>query len=89
VAQLKAGIALKCVVIRDGSESEIEARDLVPGDVIVLEEGKTIAADAKVSDARGGRTRARPQGRTEGPRLIVPASLTTRGSLPQRLTGRS
>lgn len=48
VAQLKAGIALKCVVVRDGSEQEVEARDLVPGDVIVLEEGKTIAADAKI-----------------------------------------
>jgi len=49
VAQLKAGIALKCMVVRDGSETEIEARELVPGDIIVLEEGKTIAADAKVS----------------------------------------
>ena len=48
VAQLKAGIALKCVVVRDGSEQEIEARDLVPGDITVLEEGQTIAADAKV-----------------------------------------
>lgn len=52
VAQLKAGIALKCVVVRDGSEQEVEARDLVPGDVIVLEEGKTIAADAKVCQDR-------------------------------------
>lgn len=52
VAQLKAGIALKTVAIRDGKEEEIEARELVPGDILVLEEGKTIAADAKVS--RGG-----------------------------------
>ena len=28
-------------------EQEIEARDLVPGDILVLEEGNTIAADAK------------------------------------------
>ena len=49
VAQLKAGIALKCTVVRDGSEQEIEARDLVPGDIVILEEGGTIAADAKVS----------------------------------------
>ncbi|WVQ79755.1 plasma-membrane proton-efflux P-type ATPase [Cryptococcus sp. DSM 104549] len=48
VAQLKAGIALKTTVIRDGQEQEIEARDLVPGDIVVLEEGKTIAADAKI-----------------------------------------
>lgn len=49
VAQLKAGIALKTNVIRDGQEQEIEARELVPGDIIILEEGKTIAGDAKVS----------------------------------------
>ncbi|WWC93239.1 plasma-membrane proton-efflux P-type ATPase [Kwoniella sp. B9012] len=48
VAQLKAGIAMKTVVVRDGKEQEIEARDLVPGDIIVLEEGNTIAADAKI-----------------------------------------
>ncbi|KIR33542.1 plasma-membrane proton-efflux P-type ATPase [Cryptococcus deuterogattii MMRL2647] len=48
VAQLKAGIALKTNVIRDGKEQEIEARELVPGDIIILEEGKTIAGDAKL-----------------------------------------
>lgn len=48
VAQLKAGIALKTNVIRDGQEQEIEARELVPGDIIILEEGKTIAGDAKI-----------------------------------------
>ncbi|ODN73166.1 plasma-membrane proton-efflux P-type ATPase [Cryptococcus amylolentus CBS 6039] len=48
VAQLKAGIAMKATVIRDGNEQEIEARELVPGDVLVLEEGQTIAADAKI-----------------------------------------
>ena len=49
VAELKAGIALKCTVVRDGKESEIEARELVPGDIVILEEGATIAADARVS----------------------------------------
>ncbi|WVW85256.1 plasma-membrane proton-efflux P-type ATPase [Kwoniella bestiolae CBS 10118] len=48
VAQLKAGIAMKSIVVRDGKEQEIEARELVPGDIIVLEEGNTIAADAKI-----------------------------------------
>ncbi|WVQ74168.1 plasma-membrane proton-efflux P-type ATPase [Cryptococcus sp. DSM 104548] len=48
VAQLKAGIAMKTTVIRDGNEQEIEARELVPGDILVLEEGQTIAADAKI-----------------------------------------
>ncbi|CDW97345.1 hypothetical protein, partial [Sporisorium scitamineum] len=43
VAQLKAGIALRSTVVRDGREVEIEARDLVPGDIVVIEDGKTSA----------------------------------------------
>jgi magnesium-transporting ATPase (P-type) len=43
---------MKCTVVRDGKESELEARDLVPGDIIILEEGSTIPADAKVSHHR-------------------------------------
>lgn len=58
VASLKAGIALKATVIRSGSEKEIEARELVPGDIIVLSEGNTIPAEAKIlgpygKDAKG------------------------------------
>jgi magnesium-transporting ATPase (P-type) len=34
VEQLKAGIALRALVVRDGREQEIEARDLVPGDIV-------------------------------------------------------
>ncbi|GAA5999350.1 plasma-membrane proton-efflux P-type ATPase [Rhodotorula paludigena] len=48
VAQLKAGIAMKAIVIRGGSEQEIEARELVPGDVVVMEEGSTIPADCRI-----------------------------------------
>ncbi|KAI3627814.1 hypothetical protein CBS14141_001815 [Malassezia furfur] len=48
VAQLKAGIALKCRVVRDGQEKEIEARDLVPGDIVIAEDGSTIPCDGKV-----------------------------------------
>ena len=43
-------ITQRCRIIRDGKLSEIEARDLVPGDVIVLEEGDC-AADARLSEA--------------------------------------
>ncbi|KPV76078.1 uncharacterized protein RHOBADRAFT_53071 [Rhodotorula graminis WP1] len=48
VAQLKAGIAMKAIVIRNGQEHEIEARELVPGDIVVMEEGSTIPADCRV-----------------------------------------
>jgi len=34
VASLKGDIALRCTVIRDGSEVELKARDLVPGDIV-------------------------------------------------------
>jgi H+-transporting ATPase len=36
VEQLKAGIALKAIVVRDGREQEVEARELVPGDIVRL-----------------------------------------------------
>lgn len=36
VATLKGDIALKAQVVRDGQENEIKARDLVPGDIVLL-----------------------------------------------------
>lgn len=48
VAQLKAGIALRTTVVRDGQEIEIEARELVPGDVVIVEDGKTIPCDGRL-----------------------------------------
>ena len=61
VAQLKKGIALQTTVVRDGREAMIEARELVAGDIIVLEEGKTIPADARILanyDDKGGKQAA-------------------------------
>ncbi|GJJ10543.1 hypothetical protein Clacol_004770 [Clathrus columnatus] len=49
VAQLKASIALKATAVRDGREQEIEAREVVPGDIIIVEEGNTIPADGKAT----------------------------------------
>ncbi|KAJ7767693.1 putative hydrogen-exporting ATPase [Mycena metata] len=48
VAELKAGIAMKAFVVRGGQEREIEARELCPGDIVILEEGNTIPADARI-----------------------------------------
>lgn len=36
VASLKGDIAMKAVVVRDGTEQEIKARELVPGDIVSL-----------------------------------------------------
>ncbi|EAL92809.1 hypothetical protein KXW29_005676 [Aspergillus fumigatus] len=48
VASLKGDIAMKAVVIRDGQEQEILARELVTGDIIVVEEGTVIPADIRL-----------------------------------------
>src|ERR1700761_3010715 len=40
VASLKGDIAMKAVVIRQGQEQDIKARELVPGDIVVIEEGE-------------------------------------------------
>jgi H+-transporting ATPase len=34
VASLKGDIAMKAIVVRDGQEVEIKARELVPGDIV-------------------------------------------------------
>ena len=36
VASLKGDIAMKAIVVRDGHETEIKARELVPGDIVSL-----------------------------------------------------
>jgi Ca2+-transporting ATPase len=43
--------ALKVRVIRDGKESIIEARDLVPGDILLLGAGDQVGADARLLEA--------------------------------------
>ncbi|KOS16208.1 plasma-membrane proton-e [Malassezia pachydermatis] len=48
VAQLKAGIALKATVVRDGREVEIEAREVVPGDIVIVEDGMTVPCDGRI-----------------------------------------
>ncbi|KAI8966791.1 plasma membrane H+-ATPase [Daldinia sp. FL1419] len=48
VASLKGDIAMKAHVVRDGQEKEIKARELVPGDIIIIEEGHVVAGDARL-----------------------------------------
>jgi len=48
VAGLAKMSAATAVVFRDGARRSIPAADLVPGDLIVVEEGMTIPADARI-----------------------------------------
>ena len=43
-------------VVRDGSEQNVPASELAPGDVLILAEGDNIPADARLVDAYGLRT---------------------------------
>ncbi|OBR14203.1 Plasma membrane ATPase [Colletotrichum higginsianum IMI 349063] len=48
VASLKGDIAMKARVIRQGREEEVRARELVPGDIIIIEEGHVVPADCQL-----------------------------------------
>jgi H+-transporting ATPase len=48
VASLKGDIAMKATVVRDGQELDIKARELVPGDIVIIEEGESVPADARL-----------------------------------------
>ncbi|MGH9308575.1 MAG: cation-translocating P-type ATPase, partial [Vicinamibacterales bacterium] len=48
VAALRQMAAAKARVIRDGTPQSVAAADVVPGDILVIEEGDTIPADARV-----------------------------------------
>ena len=48
VEALAAYLPAKAKVIRDGRHDVVPARDLVPGDVLVVEEGDRISADARL-----------------------------------------
>lgn len=51
MAALRRLAALRVRVLRDGVEQEVEARELVPGDRVLLAAGDAIAADARVIEA--------------------------------------
>lgn len=48
IEKLRLLLPFKVKVIRDGKEKEIEARDVVPGDLIILSEGDRVPADSRL-----------------------------------------
>ena len=50
VEALRAYLPQQATVIRDGAPVVVDAQELVPGDVLVIEEGEKISADARLFD---------------------------------------
>ena len=70
VAALKQMSAAHAKVIRDGERDHVPAADVVPGDIVVIEEGDTIPADARprcTRPKRPSRARACPWQKTPLP----------------------
>src|SRR5690606_7189830 len=56
VAALRQMTAARATVVRDGERQDVPAAELVPGDVIPIEEGDTIPADARLTHSTALRT---------------------------------
>jgi len=52
IEALKRLVALKAKVIRNGEEKKVDARELVPGDIILLETGDKVPADARLIEQK-------------------------------------
>ncbi|QIZ38700.1 cation-transporting P-type ATPase [Saccharopolyspora sp. ASAGF58] len=50
VEALAAYLPMRAKVLRDGRATEVEAIELVPGDVLIIEEGDRVSADARLLD---------------------------------------
>jgi len=48
IEALKKLTSLKAIVLRGGKEKEVDATNIVPGDIILLEVGKKISADCRI-----------------------------------------
>src|SRR3990172_5484512 len=71
---LKKLLPFQVKVLREGAEKEIHARDIVPGDIIMLVEGDKIPADARLIESSGLKVNhasltgeSEPQLRNHGP----------------------
>ncbi len=51
IEALKKLGSIKAKVLRDGKEVEIDAAELVPGDILMIEEGDKINADSRVTES--------------------------------------
>jgi len=52
IRALKKLLALKALVIRDSFEQEIDAEEIVPGDIVLLQSGQKVPADLRLTQAK-------------------------------------
>lgn len=69
----------KAKVIRDGQEKEIESRYLVPGDILILETGDKISADARLFEVHSLETQEAPLTGESTPVIknLLPVNIST------------
>ncbi|WP_210878986.1 cation-transporting P-type ATPase [Roseovarius autotrophicus] len=53
MAALRGMLALHVAVLRDGRRRSLDAADLVPGDIVLVEAGDRVPADLRLIEARG------------------------------------
>jgi Ca2+-transporting ATPase len=51
VEALKAMVSPHVLVLREGKEEDIDSKELVPGDIVLLEAGSRVPADARIIEA--------------------------------------
>lgn len=56
ILSLKDMMVNKAVVVRDGIQQEIDAKQIVPGDIILIEAGNKVPADARIIECTDLRT---------------------------------
>jgi P-type Ca2+ transporter type 2C len=56
IESIKNMIEKKALVLRDGKKRELPAEECVPGDIIILEEGRSVPADARLLAVKDLRT---------------------------------
>lgn len=55
MAAIRGMLAPHTAVLRDGVRRSIDAVDLIPGDIVLLEAGDRVPADLRLTEARGGK----------------------------------
>jgi Ca2+-transporting ATPase len=56
VESIKGMVKKKATLLRNGREVTVQAREVVPGDIMILGEGQTIPADGRVLEVKNFRT---------------------------------